>query len=361
MGRAEKPKGRVATLDGLRGVAALVVLFFHALLYKGEILSSDGGGFGDSIASSPLAFLVSGGSAVVLFFVLSGFVLERSIRERGPTGWTPWIRARLARLYLPIWPVLILYVLYLAATGGDGAAPSALQVLADFTLVLGHGGVLGVLWTLRWEILFSLLIPVLGRIGSRFSIGSVPALAALIFASALGNVLNVGAIQYLPICIAGFSLSRLVADSNGRLGRRIVAVLGSKSARPWLIVVGLLMLGAEMYLLVISGGWASRTDLVLVCGQILAIVGSLMVVATSASMQAAETALSRLVNWLGQISFSLYLVHQPCLELTNRYLSLPTHASIATGIILSIFLAAQYWRFVERPILIWAKRMSTPK
>lgn len=62
--------GRVAALDGLRGIAAFVVVFHHA----GQAYLSVTGRTPDV---SPLWSAVdrAGHSAVMLFFVLSGFVL----------------------------------------------------------------------------------------------------------------------------------------------------------------------------------------------------------------------------------------------------------------------------------------------
>lgn len=360
MGRSEALKERIAPLDGLRGLAALVVVVFHALLCKGEILAANGTGIGDEIAVTPFAFLVSGGSAVVLFFVLSGFVLERSVRNKSSENWKPWLAARLSRLYFPIWPVLFLYVSYLNLFQPTGVSvPSAFDIVADSTLVLGHGGILGVLWTLRWEIIFSLLIPVLARFGPTFAVGRIPTLALLICTSVLGNLLNVGAIQYLPMCIAGFSLSRILdGGGQGRLDSGFVGLFQSTSARPWIIATGLLLCGAEMQFLVSAGGWEGRTDFALVVGQMLALVGAILLVASFAAISSDRSPLSKTLSWFGEIPFSIYLVHQPCLELVNRYLTLPTSVSIAVGILSSVVVAATHGKFVERPLQQLSKTMK---
>ena len=69
---------RFRSLDSLRGLAALAVVFHHCLLTlpasafcRGEIAWW--------FAVTPLRLLIDGPGAVLLFFVLSGFVLAASI------------------------------------------------------------------------------------------------------------------------------------------------------------------------------------------------------------------------------------------------------------------------------------------
>jgi peptidoglycan/LPS O-acetylase OafA/YrhL len=114
-------------LDGVRGVAALGVYIFHAMGCWASIIAawhSDGGQ--NSILQMPVlrTLFVSGGAAVSLFFVLSGYVLtHKSLR---------WIRGGLThqvypavassmfrrgfRLYLP--PILLTFCEMLATRFG---------------------------------------------------------------------------------------------------------------------------------------------------------------------------------------------------------------------------------------------------
>lgn len=75
------------TLDGIRGVAALIVLMRHAGYYFGN--------FGEWFSKSE-SYL-----AVDLFFVLSGFVIAEAYEHRLVQGltWVEFIKIRLIRLY----------------------------------------------------------------------------------------------------------------------------------------------------------------------------------------------------------------------------------------------------------------------
>ena len=75
---------RISSLDSLRGLAALIVLLNHLTLsfapeFNGQLHHS--GGF--CLFGTPLFAIVNGGAAVILFFVLSGFVLTFRFLDSG--------------------------------------------------------------------------------------------------------------------------------------------------------------------------------------------------------------------------------------------------------------------------------------
>lgn len=112
---------RFKYLDGLRGVAALVVFNSHLLIstlpavitfQSGEIHSSYDIPFG----LSPLRFLFSGNFAVCIFFVLSGFVLS-NLSANSALGLPAQIARRYLRLAVPMlitstfaWALLALHL-----------------------------------------------------------------------------------------------------------------------------------------------------------------------------------------------------------------------------------------------------------
>ena len=63
---------RFEHLDSVRGIAALVVAFYHSLRPFAEIPRGDG-----------IISVLNGHTAVLFFFILSGFVLSGSLNARG--------------------------------------------------------------------------------------------------------------------------------------------------------------------------------------------------------------------------------------------------------------------------------------
>lgn len=127
MGAAEastRARRELATLDGLRGVAAFAVVLMHVSVL------------------APHAYL-----AVDLFFVLSGFVLEHAYGARLAAGWSPraFLWRRLRRLY-PLYALgLAISVLAVGAALalGRGAGWSA----GSLTAAAVSGAVMAPLWS----------------------------------------------------------------------------------------------------------------------------------------------------------------------------------------------------------------------
>ena len=92
---------RLTQLDGLRGIAALIVVIFHLSLIAQPFL--DTGHTGDAwwwISDTPLRIATDGTQAVLLFFVLSGLVVALPVLRQGFTkfSWKKYFASRFLRL-----------------------------------------------------------------------------------------------------------------------------------------------------------------------------------------------------------------------------------------------------------------------
>ena len=156
------PPRRDAALEGLRGAAALAVLYAHLTTPTGR---ADGGGALDPIyLPSPVWWWFQGGTlAVLTFFLLSGHVIGLSLRHPFASGEVPaYLRRRAVRI-IPIY--LVAVTLGLATTAGfplrvalghllflqnDGPAPWVPLLAANPSL-----------WSLPYEVVFYLAFPLL--------------------------------------------------------------------------------------------------------------------------------------------------------------------------------------------------------
>ena len=148
--------GRNIALDGVRGLAALSVALGHCMLIVAgmEVWSKTAFDFpampAQEIAGRLMHLLFPGNGAVMVFFVLSGYVLWGSFaRKQSTIADAPdYIVARLFRL-LPL--VIASSLLYLLVT-----APSPRELLAN--MVLLSTSMNGVLWSLQVEMIGSMVI-----------------------------------------------------------------------------------------------------------------------------------------------------------------------------------------------------------
>ena len=149
-------------IDSIRAIAALLVVMIHcssavAPLRPAVLRPADA-------VDWLIQNLDLGRIGVVLFFVISGFVIPSSLRDGGRRG-EFWVR-RVLRLYPAYWVSIAVAVgvhLWLA-----GSPWSVRVVLANATMLQGlfHvGDVDGVYWTLKLELVFYAACWALHRLG----------------------------------------------------------------------------------------------------------------------------------------------------------------------------------------------------
>lgn len=169
------------SLDGLRGLAALAVFLSHAFgIYNP-------GSFIEIINNTPLHILWDGAAAVVLFFILSGFVV--SIPFVGtttprPLDFIPFVIRRIIRLYIPYLAafILALSLRYLVFQSGglDGLSPWIAakwamepnwpDIIKHALIINSSNSTVSVMWAMihliRISIIFPFVILLLKKINS---------------------------------------------------------------------------------------------------------------------------------------------------------------------------------------------------
>src|SRR5579859_5537778 len=111
-----KATNKIQYLEGIRGVAAMMVVFHHFFLafypayyFGGEPSVSHLGSLELDYWRSPLSFLTNGDFMVCIFFVLSGHVLSTSYFKTNNTEILVSSAARrFFRLYIPLAFALII-------------------------------------------------------------------------------------------------------------------------------------------------------------------------------------------------------------------------------------------------------------
>jgi peptidoglycan/LPS O-acetylase OafA/YrhL len=328
------------------------------------------------ISETPLHVIWAGPEMVLIFFVLSGYVLTLPALKRGED----WFRLsyyprRVVRLYLPAWAAILfaaaLHLLpdrHVIASSyvNQSLVPVTLQAVVHAGSLVGDGKYLvpftTVLWSMKWEVIFSMLLPfVVGAASVARRSLTLAAIAAGVSLWSIQRFPAAGgpaqqAAHYLPYFMLGsllaFSAPALQAAAS-RARHRVRAV--PTWLRSILPIVSVVMLTtAAWHLNTDSGstnGWSSVVIAIGACLMVwLAIANPLVVRAMS----------SRVSQWLGARSYSLYLIHQPivfaiALALKNDN---TTWLLLVTAVPASLVAGDLLWRLVERPAIVLSRRTA---
>jgi len=346
----------VPSLTGIRALAALLVLGLHT----DQNLPAG--------VTAILPFLGRGYLGVDLFFVLSGFIITHvylsSLAEPTASAIRIFLWHRLIRLYpvhVTVLAILVVLVYVARSTGVPFNHPEqwqAADLLWQLTLLHAWGVTANLGWNApSWSIsaewfaylLFPLLAPALIFVRERLAalLLAVAALAgaAAIFAIAQWDLNSwVGA----PALVRVFGEFLCGAVALGQTAR-----LASGSPPPRLPRSSGDMLGMAGFLLFLIGASSGLPDFGLVALLALTILGT----------ATAQTVLTRLLGstalvWLGEISYSIYMIHVPALLVLRRFweragfMHWPASAkagAFAVTIGTIIALAAMLFYLVEQP------------
>ena len=224
-------------LEALRGVAALTVAAFHTwqspwLNSVGQsrnfLSAADEGTLVENLGAVVLRVVGNGYGVVVLFFVISGFVLSGSL-VRGPqdlaTGASRFLIARLFRIYPAVFATIAIFaaLYWTMAMSINGAAGYSVPGLLRNALLLDTS-IDGVMWSLQLELLAIPLIFVTYHAWLRWGAAALIApfclLAALSFwgpwTCIIGG-LGLGAIYAFVLGMAAFLVApRLIERCSPR-------------------------------------------------------------------------------------------------------------------------------------------------
>jgi peptidoglycan/LPS O-acetylase OafA/YrhL len=354
--KARTAGSRYIELDGLRGLAAASVLGHH-FLFIYDI--------------QPRWFeipLAAGHEAVMLFFIMSGFVLSIPYWNGKYTdGYGSYLVRRCFRIYVP----------YVAAVGvavlGDllwghrhlplngwyyltWQAKITPRLLIDQLLMSPSPELNTAFWSLRYEVQFSLVLPFILALFARFRL--VTGLIGCIVISAVASILQkkgfsnthsyLETLRYMPIFMVGVLLARDRASIHALWDKawpllRILFVVTAAS----------LYWGYEHYVLSRFHLESIQRSLT-VCGAVGLLIAALYVKKIRTLLR------SSFCEYLGRLSYSLYLVHGTVLfALVNIfYWKISRFWLGILFVAISMALAHLFCAFIEEPSLRLGKRLA---
>lgn len=343
---------RIASLDGLRGVAALIVVFYHLSLVARPEVSETAW---RALTQSPLKLMFAGTEWVLVFFALSGLVVTLPALRPG-FDWVRYYPTRVLRLMLPVVAALAFAAALIAVFPRDpstmpegswmrsaqASEVTASAFLGEASLLQASYDINNVLWSLRWELFFSLLLPVFVWLAIRGRRHWPVVAAVSAVATIAGRVLGVDALVYYPVFLLG-ALAAVRIDAL----RRVAATVRARWLWPSLgVVAGVLLVLSWLARPVVPGGTVVADALWGLAG-----IGAALAVVLAIVWPALRRLLERPATlWLGRISFGLYLVHAPLIG-TVGYLVGPDRwwLTVLVALPLSVAVAWAFHRWVERP------------
>jgi peptidoglycan/LPS O-acetylase OafA/YrhL len=320
--------GRFMALDGMRGVAALVVLVLHL---------------------PPIAGLVPHGYvAVDLFYIMSGFVVAHAYEGRLQAGWSrrAFLRARVVRL----WPM---YLLGMAIGAGvfAGAIDDAVG-FAALGLLMGAA---------------VMMIPTPLDAGSQLFILNPPAwslffeMAANLVYAAVARNLSTRTLKIVVACGAVAVLVAFLLAGKGSVGQHGGTLLGGVARIGFGFPLGLLL-----HRLWVEGRLTMRWPPILIVAAFVAVamapdlgrwngaldaaivLGVLPLIAVAAISARLSPRLEKAAGFAAALSYPLYIMHGPIIRGFETWIA-PTPPVFLLGGAVSLVAAWAAARWFDRP------------
>lgn len=381
MGDVKKKPERFLELEGLRGIAAIVVASYHGLLgfftvaFLGTLAvthSTQNSYFETMLLGNPLAVFLSGTFAVSIFFVLSGFVLSIGFFQTGREDIVKSLAVRrYFRLMLPALASTLVCLIAIkigvsrvheaqALTGSAWMAAMwnpPYGILDAFKSALfgifvdGHSAYNNVLWTMTTEFIGSFMVFITLLVAGKSSYRWI--------AYILLGVLSIG--TWYMAFVAGMIIADLYSHSSN-----------TKYTHPILLTV--LLAGIAIYF----GGYPAvgsygtyyswiPSTLQIAC-YVIGAIAAVLIALWSKSVR-------RFLAWrpisnLGKYTFSLYLIHIPVIYTFTYWLFLKLHLHYGYGYTVSavvalvasvpILIGVTYFfeKLIDAPAIRFAARFS---
>jgi exopolysaccharide production protein ExoZ len=310
---------RIRYIDGLRAIAVLAVVFYHSAILQPHL---NRGGLLN-------ALLGQGSHGVELFFVLSGFCLAYptlvKLRDgRGHFDIARYAAHRFVRIAPPYYIAVVMFAVLSLAAGYHLERLAPINVLRQIGFVdKGTDFLNPSFWTLPIEMRWYFILPVALWAWVRAPKILLVAIAVLI----LAEQTRAGSpdLFALPAFLAGIIAAELFARpqpfARFALPLFILAFAAAMLFTPTRNLYGRIEIGWE-------------------------ITAALFVIAAGASPVLQRVLSVPLLTFIGAASYSIYLVHEPIMDMLEAQGMAPGVAAIA-----GVFAGVAFWAVAERPFV----------
>ncbi|WP_130858650.1 acyltransferase family protein [Gracilibacillus phocaeensis] len=368
---------RMEQLDSLRGLAALVVLFSHIPYFAFSL---------PPVVYQALVWLgfTDGYRAVMLFFLLSGFVLSLPFLRKDKLDYLPYVIKRLFRIYLPYLSAIVFAMILsqiflnqdIAAIGDWNLLwkeSIRMPLVTEHLLFLGNyhtNAFNGVIWSLVHELRISLIFPFLMLVVKRLNWKIIITIALLLSGISALNTMyrwqeSVGyhtdyfkTLQYTAFFLFGSLMAKHRKELTAFFHHRkflskcalLFMSLGLFQFSNFGLHVAYQLTGISFF--------STHFNTISEYGIVLGCIG--IVVCAFGSVKLTSVLQLKPFLFLGRISYSLYLFHLPVI-LTCLYLLqglLPLWMISVIAMTLSFGIAALAWLAIENPAQKMGRKLA---
>lgn len=294
--------GNVRPMEGLRGFAVFLVFLVHYATLMAPWISR-----GTPLAAAAAAVHAVGNAGVDLFFVLSGYLIYGSLISRH-RPFLPFIWRRVVRIYPAFLVVFATYLILSFLHPGASKLPAggpaaALYILENVLLLPGIfriEPIISVAWTLSYEMFYYLTLPAIVLfLGMRARSRTW----RVIFFIALAAVIIIAGAAYEgPIRLAMFVAGILLHEA-----------ISTRMPVPRTAFVTMLSIASLLFItapFIDPIAWAAR-----ICALFCALFFLCLHCFTMPNSLPGRTFSLAPLRWLGNMSYSYYLVHGLALKM----------------------------------------------
>jgi peptidoglycan/LPS O-acetylase OafA/YrhL len=347
-------------IDHLRGFAACLIVFYHALhllSFWPRAAGADPLRFWIHSKNPLIVLIEEGHTSVALFMVLSGFIFSVAALGKEVAYW-PYLKNRFLRIYPLYFVMLCAGITALPGQYSASALGQALLFQADYTGSIDLGAYSTMFWAVAIEFQFYLVFPFLHRFierdGVRWALAAIVLIVVLRWVASTDN-LNPRDVSYRHV------LGRMDQFLIGMLSARVFRRC-ERLSLPW----GLVSLAAAALMLGLLvafnqlGGYPLNASWKVLWPGIEALGWASVLVSYTLFASRVPAWLSQPLVGLGTISYSIYLLHFLCIVELPRWFPFdpggrPNLAAVVYALkyVLPAVLpmAALTYYVVERPFL----------
>ncbi|WP_338778800.1 acyltransferase [Metabacillus sp. FJAT-52054] len=381
-------KDRIDSLDSLRGIASMIVVIFHTVVsypafYNANYHFKFESPFLELLITSPLHTFVAGGEAVLLFFILSGFVLTLPFTNKSnDISYFEYIKKRFCRIYIPYILIMLfsIMLMFLLANynGIDSLSPAfnnrwqhqiTVGSIISYLFMIGYDqtNVNGVVWSLDHEMRISLIFPFLVLLLLKsawlrnflyLTIVCLTLKFGLLGLSLFIKNAFLSAFIYSLSNTSYYTILFLIGALFAKNRKEICAIFISlKTTLKWGIgLLGFIFLNFKWIFYGLSAYKSNFVffNMISILNDFMAVLGViLLMLVVLCSIKVDKFLNKKPLLWLGKISYSLYLVHTPVLMVTIYYFKevFPLYFSILIAPILALPVAHLSFIYIELPAI----------